>query len=55
MDFALTPELIDLRDRTRRFVVDHVLPFEGDPRESAHGPSEDLRPSSRPRRAPRDC
>ena len=43
MDFALTPELVDLRDRTRRFIVDQVLPFEGDPRETAHGPSEDLR------------
>jgi len=43
MDFALTPELIDLRDRTRQFIADQVLPLEGDPRESAHGPSEELR------------
>jgi len=43
MDFDFTPELADLRDRTRRFIVDQVLPFEGDPRESAHGPNEDLR------------
>lgn len=43
MDFALTPELVDLRDRTRRFIVDQVIPVEGDPRESALGPSEDLR------------
>ena len=43
MDFALTPELIELRDRTRRFIADEVLPMEGDPRETAHGPSDDLR------------
>ena len=43
MDFALTPELADLRDRTRAFIADEVLPLEGDPRESAHGPSEELR------------
>jgi len=43
MDFALTPELADLRDRTRAFIADEVIPLEGDPRESAHGPSEDFR------------
>jgi acyl-CoA dehydrogenase len=43
MDFTPTPELVDLRDRTRRFITEQVLPFEGDPRETAHGPSEDLR------------
>ncbi|HET7032234.1 MAG TPA: acyl-CoA dehydrogenase family protein [Casimicrobiaceae bacterium] len=43
MDFALTPELADLRDRTRVFIADEVIPLEGDPRESAHGPSEELR------------
>ena len=43
MDFALTPELIELRDRTRRFIADEVLPMEGDARETAHGPSDDLR------------
>jgi acyl-CoA dehydrogenase len=43
MDFALSPELADLRDRTRAFIASEVLPLEGDPRETAHGPSEDLR------------
>jgi acyl-CoA dehydrogenase len=43
MDFALTPELAELRDRTRRFIGGDVIPLEGDPRESAHGPTEDLR------------
>jgi hypothetical protein len=31
MDFALTPELIDLRDRTRQFIADQVLPLERRP------------------------
>ncbi len=43
MDFALTPDLAELRDRTRAFIADEILPLEGDPRESAHGPSEELR------------
>ena len=43
MDFTLTPALVDLRERTRRFIADEVLPFEGDPRETPHGPTEDLR------------
>ncbi|NLH79671.1 MAG: acyl-CoA dehydrogenase [Phyllobacteriaceae bacterium] len=43
MDFSLTPDLIDLRERTRRFVADEVVPFEGDSRQTAHGPSEALR------------
>jgi len=43
MDFSLSPDLIDLRDRTRRFVADEVVPFETDPRQTAHGPSEALR------------
>jgi len=43
MDFSLTPELIDLRERTRRFIAEQVIPLEGDPRQDAHGPSEALR------------
>ncbi len=43
MDFSLTPDLIELRDRTRRFIADEVIPFEADPRLGAHGPGEDLR------------
>jgi acyl-CoA dehydrogenase len=31
MDFTLTPEIEDLRVRTRAFVEDHVLPLEADP------------------------
>ena len=43
MDFALTPDLAELRDRTHAFIRDEILPLEGDPRESAHGPTEELR------------
>jgi acyl-CoA dehydrogenase len=43
MDFSLTPKLEGLRDRTRSFIRDQVLPFEKDPRQNEHGPSEDLR------------
>jgi acyl-CoA dehydrogenase len=31
MDFTLSPEIEDLRVRTRAFVDEHVLPLESDP------------------------
>ena len=31
MDFTLSPEIEDLRKRTRAFVEEHVLPLESDP------------------------
>ena len=31
MDFTLSPEIEDLRVRTRAFVEEHVLPLESDP------------------------
>jgi acyl-CoA dehydrogenase len=43
MDFSLTPKLEGLRDRTRSFIRDQVIPFEKDPRQNDHGPDEDLR------------
>lgn len=43
MDFAISPELLDLRNRTRQFIAEQIMPMEGDPRQTAHGPSEDLR------------
>src|ERR1700712_3710522 len=43
MDFALSPELVELRDRTRRFIADDVIPMEADTRQTSHGPSEALR------------
>lgn len=43
MDFSLSPEQRDLQQRTQRFVRDVVMPYEHDPRQTSHGPSEDLR------------
>jgi len=43
MDFSLTPKLEELRDQTRSFIRDQVIPFEKDPRQNEHGPGEDLR------------
>lgn len=43
MDFTLSPELLELQQRTRRFIAEEVLPYERDPRQTAHGPTEDLR------------
>src|SRR5262245_64674653 len=31
MDFTLPPEIEDLRQRTRAFIEEHVLPLESDP------------------------
>ncbi|MGF6602642.1 acyl-CoA dehydrogenase [Paraburkholderia sp. GAS448] len=43
MDFTLSPELIELQGRVRTFIKDAVIPFENDPRCTAHGPDEALR------------
>ena len=43
MDFSLTPRMQDLRDRTRAFVTDKIIPFERDPRRTSHGPTDELR------------
>jgi len=43
MDFTLTPELRDLRERTRAFITEQIIPMERDPRQTSHGPSEALR------------
>ena len=43
MDFTLPPALIELRERTRRFIKEQVIPLENDPRQTSHGPSEELR------------
>jgi acyl-CoA dehydrogenase len=43
MDFSLSTELIALRDRTRQFVAEQVIPLENDARQSSHGPDEALR------------
>src|ERR1700757_4789380 len=43
MDFALSDELADLKDRTARFGREKVVPYENDARQTAHGPAEELR------------
>ncbi|MDI4657727.1 acyl-CoA dehydrogenase family protein [Xanthobacter autotrophicus] len=43
MDFALPQELATLEVRTAAFVREELLPFEADPRRTAHGPTDDLR------------
>jgi acyl-CoA dehydrogenase len=43
MNFDIPPDIAALRDRTRQFIAEQVIPLEGDPRHGLHGPSEDLR------------
>ena len=43
MDFSLSPELIELQQRARSFVRDKIIPLEHDPRQTAHGPTEEFR------------
>ena len=43
MDFRIPPELEALRDRTRRFIAEEIIPYESDARLTSHGPTEDLR------------
>ena len=43
MDFSLSPALLELQGRVRRFLADEVIPYERAPRLTPHGPSEDLR------------
>lgn len=43
MDFAITADLSALQERTRRFIAEAVIPYEKDPRQTPHGPSEGLR------------
>lgn len=43
IDFEVPAETAALAERIRAFVADEVVPFEKDPRLTAHGPTEDLR------------
>jgi acyl-CoA dehydrogenase len=43
MDFSLPEDLLELQERTLRFVRERIIPYENDPRLGPHGPSEDLR------------
>lgn len=42
-DFSVSAADQALVDRTRRFVADTVIPFERDPRNTSHGPTDELR------------
>jgi acyl-CoA dehydrogenase len=43
MNFDLPTDLIELKERTREFIADQVIPLEDDARQDAHGPCEALR------------
>lgn len=43
MDFTLPPELVRLQERTREFIRDEIIPYENDPRQERHGPTDGLR------------
>ncbi|MBV8401954.1 MAG: acyl-CoA dehydrogenase family protein [Acetobacteraceae bacterium] len=43
MDFSIPPDLQSLQERTRAFIRSSVIPREGDPRQTRHGPSDELR------------
>ncbi|NMV38071.1 acyl-CoA dehydrogenase family protein [Ralstonia insidiosa] len=43
MNFELSPDLVTLRDRTRQFIAEQVIPLENDARQDSHGPNEALR------------
>jgi acyl-CoA dehydrogenase len=43
IDFAVPPALADLAARVRAFVAEEIVPYERDPRLTAHGPTDALR------------
>src|SRR5438105_15501120 len=43
MDFTIPDELVELKERTERFVRDEILAREADPRLTPHGPTEEFR------------
>jgi acyl-CoA dehydrogenase len=43
IDFDVAPEHRDLQARIRRFIADEIIPLEGDPRRTPHGPTEEFR------------
>ena len=43
MDFALSPDLVKLKDEVDNFVRQEVIPYENDPRWTDHGPTDELR------------
>jgi acyl-CoA dehydrogenase len=43
IDFSIPPELTELGEQVRRFVIDTIVPYERDPRLTQHGPTDELR------------
>ena len=43
IDFELPAELVALRDRVEAFIAEKIVPYENDPRQTAHGAPESLR------------
>lgn len=43
MNFAISDELLALQARVRDFIATEIIPMEHDPRQTAHGPSQELR------------
>ena len=43
IDFSPSPAQIELRERVRSFVTEKIIQYEKDPRNTAHGPTDDLR------------
>jgi acyl-CoA dehydrogenase len=43
MDFSIPAELVELRERTERFVRDEIMPREADERLTQHGPTDEFR------------
>ena len=43
MNFELSPKLLELQTKVRSFIRETVIPYENDPRQDSHGPSEALR------------
>ena len=43
MDFSLSDDLVELKERTERLVRERIIPYENDPRQTPHGPRPELR------------
>jgi acyl-CoA dehydrogenase len=43
MDFAIPPEIEELKARTSRFIREQIIPLEGDARQTRHGPTDEFR------------
>ncbi len=43
MDFTLSDEFVQLKTRTERFIAEKIIPLEKEARQTAYGPTEELR------------